>query len=400
MFKGKKLVIFDMDGTLIDSVGVWNNVDVVLAEKLGGKRPDAPYVQRLRDQKLRELSSRKDPYLDYCEFLGKLYGSELSPEEIHAMRYGIAVELLTNSVRYKPCAAEFVKSLKAHGIHSVIASTTRKQNMDIYRTSNKNILSVCPPDDYFDRIYTRENAREIKPNPEIYLTVMKDFCVSPGECLVFEDSLIGAEASRRAGIDTAIIYDLYSENDKEELQKESCAYFMDYALAKRALEAEFPLEIRPAENDDLPEILEIYDYARKFMAENGNPTQWGKTDPPRELLVSDIERRQLYVAESCGKLHGVFAFIIGEDPTYGYIENGRWLSDEPYGTIHRIASGGTCGGVFTSCISFCESKIKHLRIDTHGNNTVTQHLIEKHGFAKCGVVYMEDGSARFAFEKV
>lgn len=98
--------------------------------------------------------------------------------------------------------------------------------------------------------------------------------------------------------------------------------------------------IRLAQNQDFKEILMIYAYARKFMAEHGNPTQWGSTSPREEVLRNDIRQQQLYVIENDAKdkILGVFALIIGEDPTYQRIEQGSWKDESLYGTLHRVAS--------------------------------------------------------------
>lgn len=157
--------------------------------------------------------------------------------------------------------------------------------------------------------------------------------------------------------------------------------------------------IRLAEEKDLPVILKIYERARCFMKENGNATQWGNNFPSRDLLYNDIEQQQLYVYEEDESIHGVFAFIIGEDPTYKNIEDGTWLDNTPYGTIHRVASDGKTKGLLSKIIKYCEQKIKHLRIDTHANNKIMQHLITKNGFIKCGIIYIEDNSQRIAYEK-
>ena len=145
--------------------------------------------------------------------------------------------------------------------------------------------------------------------------------------------------------------------------------------------------------------FEIYAYVRSFMEQTGNPTQWGRNFPPEELLWEDIKAGQLYVVEKNGDIHGVFAFIIGEDKTYLQIENGAWRSKAPYGTIHRIAGDGKIHGILGEAVAFCESKIPHLRIDTHADNKVMRHLIEKAGFVECGTIYIEDGTPRIAYEK-
>ena len=74
--------------------------------------------------------------------------------------------------------------------------------------------------------------------------------------------------------------------------------------------------IRKAIREDLPRIEEIYAYARQFMAETGNPNQWGKTTPQTSLLEDDIQKGLLFVMVHENQIHGVFYFYIGEDPCY------------------------------------------------------------------------------------
>ena len=156
--------------------------------------------------------------------------------------------------------------------------------------------------------------------------------------------------------------------------------------------------IRPADQADLDEIELVYDHARRFMVENGNPTQWNNGYPQRDLLEEDISLSKLYVACKDSRICGVFVYVIGEDPTYGYIENGAWLSDASYGTIHRIASRES--GLFAAVLPFCRGKCSHIRIDTHADNKPMQHLVEKFGFQRCGIIYVEDGTPRIAYELI
>lgn len=171
------------------------------------------------------------------------------------------------------------------------------------------------------------------------------------------------------------------------------------------------MNIRNAEMSDLDAILDIYAYARRYMEETGNPTQWQGGYPARALLEQDIEKGHLYVMEQDegkdkdrktvapdGILCGVFAFIIGEDPTYAVIEDGQWKNDRPYGTIHRIAGNGTQTGLLQSCVDFGRSIIDEIRIDTHADNKVMQHLIVKCGFTYCGRIYATDGTPRLAYQ--
>ncbi len=159
------------------------------------------------------------------------------------------------------------------------------------------------------------------------------------------------------------------------------------------------MTVKPAKMKDLPAILEIYAYARNQMVLNGNPTQWGSSHPAAKILVSDIEKKNLYLIEANSKAAGVFAFIAGEEPTYRKI-NGAWINDLPYGTIHRAASGGIVRGILHECLNYCESLLPNIRIDTHSDNVIMQHLLEKEGFHKCGVIHVEDGTPRIAYQRM
>ena len=156
--------------------------------------------------------------------------------------------------------------------------------------------------------------------------------------------------------------------------------------------------IRKAHPDDISEILQIYDIARKFMRASGNFSQWGGGYPGEALLSADIQSGNLYVMCLDSTIEGVFALIPGEDPTYGYIENGAWHSSRPYATIHRLASRGTVPGIAKACFDYSRQKYPYLRIDTHEDNLPMQRAILRYGFQKCGTIYLSDGAPRIAFD--
>ena len=158
--------------------------------------------------------------------------------------------------------------------------------------------------------------------------------------------------------------------------------------------------IRLAVPEDFTSIMSIYAYARSFMQETGNTNQWGNHFPPEELIHNRIRDKQLFVLEENGTLHGAFAFIIGEDPTYLQIDDGSWLSDAAYGTIHQVASDGTIHGFFSHIVDYCWTQIPHLRVDTHTDNQIMQHLIQKNGFERRGIIYVLNHSPRIAVERV
>ena len=163
------------------------------------------------------------------------------------------------------------------------------------------------------------------------------------------------------------------------------------------------MNIRHATEDDFTRIMEIYACARKYMAANGNPNQWGPTNwPPQDLIHDDISRKHLYVCEDDGHVIGVFFFDYGADieSTYRTIEDGAWKNDEPYGVVHRIAGDGSRKGIGSFCINWAYGQCSHLRIDTHFDNKTMQNLLEKLGFEKRGIIYVrEDNYPRFAYEK-
>lgn len=158
------------------------------------------------------------------------------------------------------------------------------------------------------------------------------------------------------------------------------------------------LEIRKSTYDDLNRITEIFAYARKQMALNGNPSQWKNDRPSMELVKKDIDVSNSYVVLNEGKIVATFAFIVGVEPTYLDID-GKWLDDDPYGTIHRIASDGSVKGVFDQVIDYVSKRGVDIRIDTHKDNKIMRHLIEKNGFVYCGIIIVDDGTPRLAYQK-
>lgn len=163
------------------------------------------------------------------------------------------------------------------------------------------------------------------------------------------------------------------------------------------------MKIRHAEMRDFERMLEIYACARQFMADHGNPLQWGPTCwPPADLVHSDIVTGRSYVCEEDDRVIGVFYYEAGRDiePTYAKIEEGQWADDSPYGVVHRIATDGSVKGAGAFCIDWAFRQCGHLRIDTHGDNTVMQNLLTKLGFQRRGTIYVvEDPYPRFAYEK-
>lgn len=158
------------------------------------------------------------------------------------------------------------------------------------------------------------------------------------------------------------------------------------------------MEIRKTAKKDFERVMEIYRAAQRFMAEHGNPSQWGTVYPPEEMVLGDIADGASYVCIYEDKIVGVFYFKVGRDSVYKHIYEGGWGDHSEYGVVHHIASVKKGTGGF--CLDYCFGMYPHIRIDTHADNIPMQRLIKKHGFKYCGKIYMpDDGTERIAFEK-
>lgn len=228
MIKNKKVIIFDLDGTLIDSIGIWNEIDKELIQQIGDGSIDDVDIGIQRDQKLKEFSKCEDTYLEYCGFLKEKYNSNMTKHDIKTLRYEIADDYLKNKIDYKQDVDTLLKYLKGKGFVLVIASTTNDHTIEIYKDENENIKSKANFYDTFDLIYSKGAVKELKPNPEIYIKVMNTLKVKPEECFIFEDSLIGVEAANSAGIEVAVMYDKYSDGNRQQINEKAQYKFNDF----------------------------------------------------------------------------------------------------------------------------------------------------------------------------
>lgn len=157
--------------------------------------------------------------------------------------------------------------------------------------------------------------------------------------------------------------------------------------------------IRNARIEEFTELLRVFDVAKKYMRDNGNPNQWGADYPPLDELKREINEGLIYVlVNPKGYIYGVFMLMDKPEPTYSYIEDGEWIDSSAYGTIHRVAGDGSEKGIFSKIIEYASGRFNHLRIDTHEQNLTMQHVVQKHGFKYCGIIYLQNGDKRLAYE--
>ena len=161
--------------------------------------------------------------------------------------------------------------------------------------------------------------------------------------------------------------------------------------------------IRLSDPADIPILLHLAEEAKTIMRCSGNMKQWGAGYPNAEVFLSDIERKASFIVidEENKRPIATFAFIPGPDPTYKKIYDGQWLDDAaPYYVIHRIASLTTEKGIMQTILDFAFAQTDNIRIDTHRDNVIMRHLMEKYGFSYCGIIYLANGDERLAFQRI
>lgn len=166
------------------------------------------------------------------------------------------------------------------------------------------------------------------------------------------------------------------------------------------------MEFRRSTKSDLKEIIEIIKEAQNYFKAN-NIDQWQDGYPNEESIMNDIESGESYILLKDNKIIATAYLSFNGESDYDIIHEGKWLGDENYAVIHRVAVSnnmkgqGMAGELFKQIENLClENKVNHIRIDTHRHNRSMQRFLMKSGFEYCGIIYLKDNSERIAFEKV
>ncbi|WP_167956631.1 HAD family hydrolase [Anaerosporobacter faecicola] len=201
-------VIFDLDGTLVDSMWLWKEIDVEYLGRYGHAVPE-------------DLQHAVEgmSFSETAEYFKERFQLPDSLEDIKAEWNKMAWDKYADEVPLKKGVKEFLTQLRKKGIKTGIATSNSKELVN-HVLKHRNIT------EYFDTVRTSCEAKKGKPAPDIYLLVAKDLQVEPSRCLVFEDLSLGIVAGKRAGMQVCTVFDLYSQEDIVR-KREYADYYID-----------------------------------------------------------------------------------------------------------------------------------------------------------------------------
>ena len=191
-------VIFDLDGSMVDSMWMWRAIDIEYLGRFGIELPE-------------NLQSCIEG-MSFSETAAYFKERFLLPDDLDTIKADwnrMAWDKYAYEVPIKDGVTELLKYCSEHGIKAGIATSNSRELVE-------NVVKVHNLDAYFGCIMTGCDVAKGKPAPDIYLAVAKELDVSPENCLVFEDIIPGIQAGKAAGMRVCAVYDKYSEHQDEE----------------------------------------------------------------------------------------------------------------------------------------------------------------------------------------
>ncbi len=207
-FKG---VIFDLDGTLFDSMGIWKDVDLAFFEKRGITMPD-DYQESIKDMHFK-------PMAEYTKERFSL------PDDIHDIMdewCELCFKEYEKNVPLKSGVKEYLEQLKENGIKIAFATANTTELSEVCLKSNGIF-------DLFDACAYLHETKRNKNEPDIFLLACERLGLYPAECIVFEDILPAILGAKKGGFATCGVYDKFSEKDTEEIKANADYYIKSFA---------------------------------------------------------------------------------------------------------------------------------------------------------------------------
>lgn len=203
-------MIFDLDGTLIDSMGVWEQIDIDFLGKRGLSVPPG-YLEAITPM----------GFLNAAEYTISRFGFPETPEEIEEEWLSMAEDAYTHVIAMKPGAKDFLHQCRAAGLQLALA-TSSMERLYVPCLRHHEIDSL------FEVAVSTRQAGKDKHDPDIYLMAAGQLGLKPEECIVFEDILLGIETAKKAGFQTAAVYEQTSEAHQEAMRERADFYLESF----------------------------------------------------------------------------------------------------------------------------------------------------------------------------
>lgn len=222
MLENRKLFIFDMDGTLIESLGVWAEADNIFLKEVAGIDIEASKIGAIRDNFISNCV-RTDPYIAWVEYIKNKYSLDSPLEDLVNYRKKICFDLIGQKLRLKPFAKELLTLLREFGYKICLSTSGAPSSINriLYEIEATSFLGK----DIFDLILSSASVSSLKPSPEIHEIALDHFKVDKEDAVIIEDSSVGLQAAKNAGIDAIIVKEVLNR-DYEEVKK-SAKYYID-----------------------------------------------------------------------------------------------------------------------------------------------------------------------------
>lgn len=243
----------------------------------------------------------------------------------------------------------------------------------------------------FDGIVVSGEEKMIKPEICFYEVLLNRYALKAEECVFIDDNPVNIKAAEEVGIH-GILFDC-ANNVRKELASFGIELPMD------------PIHLRKATLSDVDRVMDIMDQAKELMKQEGR-CQWDKSYPAAEHIKSDIEKGYGYVLCEGAHIAAYAAVVFDGEPSYKVID-GKWLTNGTFVVAHRMAVAremrrkGIAAQFIKQIEALSISKgVYSFKVDTNHDNKYMLKIFESLGFTYCGIITLERGGQRLAYEKI